>query len=237
MAYIRSGFLTDNIEEYTKFRFDGYQIQLPYYWGGKESASTIRANLSTLCGGSGSGKTEAQIQAIATDNETLCGVDCSGFVLRTTNEACSSNDGILDYFSEIAHSISSGFPIDESAEVRYRWGISSEILTSSEYSSIITGVTNIKVGDFIRFDDGAHIGVVKSITNTIQNGQLKYIITYAHSSGGKGPHEASITLLADSVIEMATLNLSAGSWNDWNSSYSATIKNLFNYVCRPNCLD
>ena len=71
MAYIRSGFLTDNIEEYTKFLFDGYQIQLPYYWGGKESASTIRANLSTLCGGSGSGKTEAQIQAIATDNETL----------------------------------------------------------------------------------------------------------------------------------------------------------------------
>lgn len=235
--YVDSNTIISQINAYTSFFFGGYSIQLPYHMGGKESATTIRSRLTTLCGGDGTSLTQAQIQTIASNNEAQCGIDCSGFALRTANESTNNSDVILDYFSNIARGFDPNFPYSSSKEIRYRYGIGAGTLTNTTYSRQITNITNIKAGDFIRFDSGDHVAVVKQIESGYLQGMLRYIINYSHSSGSKGPHNAYIAFSATSMEALAQKSLTDGTWSDWNSSYSTTIKNLYNYVCRPNCLD
>lgn len=235
--YVIQNSIIANIEEYTEFIFGGYQIQLPYKMGGKESAATIRTKLTTLCGGDGTGMTEQQIQTIATNNPSQCGIDCSGFALRTANESTNHTDTILDFFSDIAYAYNPSFPRYDSAEVRYRWGIGAATLTSSTYCQVITDITDILPGDFIRFDSGDHVAVVKSVVSAPFQGWIRYIIEYAHSSANKGPHEAYIGFTVPSLAALSQMSLTDGHWSDWSTNYSSTIKSLYNYVCRPNCLD
>lgn len=231
---INQNTLVSAIIAYTNYSYNGSgKIQLPYRWGapggiGKWSVSEITANLKTLgC----DGKTTSQIQTIATNNPDKTGVDCSGFALQVTNTA--SSGGMLAYFANIVYNTlnDKNFPINGTQTSQLRYGVSAAVLTDLKYSTKIELPENMRAGDFIRFDGGGHIGVIKSITKQIHyTGQtVSYTINYAHSSGGKGPHDAQIF-----VGEGYALNSSTALWSDWDSNYSSTIKNLFNYVCRPN---
>lgn len=230
--------LNENIEAYTNFNFYGHAIQIPYYNGGKISTDTIRANLLSLCGGSVTGLTKSYIQNKATTNSSMCGIDCSGFVLRVANESTMSSNTVLNYFAGIARSIDPGFP-SSGVENQYTYGILASTLTSLSYCQQITTITEVKPGDFIRFSNGDHVGIVKEVRYQILDGIAYYFIAYAHSSGGKGPHIGYVRFNWSTVQSSPGAPLSAGDWSDWddwNTGYSSTIKGLFNYVCRPNCL-
>lgn len=221
--------LKTKIEEFTNFYFEGNHIQLPYYWGGKHSISSIESNLVKICDSRYNNLSKNELQEIVTRNYKLCGVDCSGFVLRVANESSNTNE-ILKYFSNVAYQNDRNFPINAGKEYQYAYGISANLLTNAKYSKKLTDVRYMQPGDFIRFENGKHIGIIKEINHKDINGfQKGIVVTYSHSSENKGPHDADVYLSS-----LNRLNLSDGEWNDWNTGYSQIIKNLFNYVCRPN---
>jgi len=227
MVVINESLLQSAISEYTNYTYNGSgKIQLPYCWGdsggiGKWTKNEIDSNLQTLgC----DGKTTSQIQTIVNNNIEKSGIDCSGFALNTSYIA--SYGEMLTYYASLIPE----FPTNLSDIEQLHWGISANNLTSLTYTDKITFPENMKVGDFIRFDNGTHIGIIKSIKRVIDYiGQtISYHITYAHSSGGKGPHEAIIY-----AGEGQELSSSSVLWSDWDSSYSIYIKSIFNYICRP----
>lgn len=228
MVTINESLLQSAISAYTNYSYNGSgKIQLPYYqtvdgvYGGKWLVYEITSHLQALgC----DGKTTSQIQTIATNNPSSTGMDCSGLVLNTTYIA--SSGAMLTYFANLIP----GFPKTAPVIEQLHNGITANNLTSTVYCDEITLPENMRAGDFIRFGGGTHVGVIKSINRVIDytGGTISYHITYAHSSGGKGPHEAIIY-----VIEGHTLNSSYALWSDWDSSYSSYIKSIFNYVCRP----
>lgn len=230
---INASTLLSEINSYTNYSYKGSsKIQLPYQWGGpggvgKWLVSEITSNLQALgC----DGKTTAQIQSIATSNPQKSGIDCSGFVLNVATNA--SSGAILSYFANIVYNVmgEKTFPYTGSQTSQLHYGVSAAVLTDLQYSTRIDLPENMQPGDFIRFDNGAHIGIIKSISQYIDytGHTVSYIITYAHSSGSKGPHEATV-----SVPQGKALNAPEALWSDWDSSYSTTIRGLFNYVCRP----
>ncbi len=226
--------LSSAVNSYANYSYSGSgKIQLPYKWGaaggiGKWSLSEITANLKSLgC----DGKTTSQIQSIVTNYPDKSGIDCSGFALQVTTTA--SSGGILSYFANIVYNTlgDKNFPINGSETSKLHYGVSAALLTDLRFCTKIALPENMKAGDFIRFDNGGHIGVIKSISKYIDytGHSITYTINYAHSSGSKGPHNATIF-----VGEGYALNSSSALWSDWDSSYATTIKSLFNYVCRPN---
>lgn len=226
---INEGTLSSAINSYTNYSYNGSgKIQLPYNMGGKWSVSEITANLKALgC----DGKTTSEIQTIATNNPAKAGIDCSGFVLNVATTA--SNGSILSYFANIVYYTlgDKNFPISGSQTSQLHYGVSAALLTDLRYSTKIDLPENMLPGDFIRFDNGSHIGVIKSISKYIDytGHSVTYTINYSHSSGSKGPHDATIY-----VGEGNALNSSGALWTDWDSNYATTIKGLFNYVSRPN---
>lgn len=228
MVAIDESLLKNAISAYTNYTYSGSgKIQLPYYqteeqvYGGKWLVDEITSHLQALgC----DGKTTSEIQAITDNNPSKTGMDCSGLALNVTYVASSGE--MLTYYANLIP----GFPKDESDLYQLHYGITASALTSLTYCDEISLPENMKAGDFIRFNSGEHIGVIKSIVKNIDytGHTISYYITYAHSSGGKGPHEATI-----SVPEGQALNSSSALWSDWDSNYSSIIKSLFNYVCRP----
>lgn len=212
--------LKDKISSYVDFKYtdksgkESEKIQLPYQWGGesgkgKWSVEEMNKNMQKL----GLIADDPKLQEKVSANSKVTGIDCSGFVLQVINAA--TNGLAVQYYKKV-------FKIPTNNVLH--WGVSAANLTSSQCSKKITTFSEVRPGDYIRFDGGGHIGIVYEVSGDT--------IFYAHSSGSKGPHKASVKV---SQAGKSGLNLSSeGTFIDWDNGYSATIKKLFNYICRPD---
>lgn len=212
--------LKDKISSYVEFKYtdksgkESKKIQLPYQWGGdsgkgKWSVEEMTKNMQKL----GLTADDPKLQEKVSANAQVTGIDCSGFVLQVINAA--TNGLAVQYYKKV-------FKIP--ADNVLHWGVSAANMTSSQCSKKITTFSEVRPGDFIRFDGGGHIGIVYEVSGDT--------IFYAHSSGSKGPHRASVKV---SQAGKSGLNLAGeGTFSDWDKGYSAAIKKLFNYICRPD---
>lgn len=110
----------------------------------------------------------------ANPQEIHVGIDCSGFVYRTLDEACrvSGAPSLLDTL---------GTPCEYTA-----------LDTLTQADQVIRRARDVRAGDTMRFNKGRHSGV---IIETVYNvdGVLKQV-WYAHSSFTRGPHVAHIEI-------------------------------------------
>jgi lysozyme family protein len=210
--------LTDNVNKYVNFIFTdakgnkSKKLQIYYEWGGKMSLEQLNKKLIDLGLKADDPKLQAKVTEYAKDEKITLGIDCSGFALRVLN--ASTDGAAVEYYKE-------ALKLGKSYDV-LNAGVSANNLTSLDYSNKITNLGDVSPGDFIRFDNGKHIGIIYKVDGNI--------IHYAHSSGGKGPHAATIAV---SEAGKSGLDLKKyGTFDDWSESYSKTIKSLFNYICR-----
>lgn len=196
--------LNSKCREYTNMVIEGIRIQLPYRMGGKNVPSAIKSSLIA------SGKSGTALQEWATANSTKTGVDCSGLVYYTINEA--SGGAVRSYF-ENALSI---------GNLSYAYGISAANLTSEKYGKKITKAKDMVPGCLMRSDGGGHVLVITGVSGTR--------IDYTHSNGSKGSHTGYITI-GDPNSDLAA----AQTWYDSAYTDSKT-KGLYNYTILLNCL-
>lgn len=212
--------LKDKISSYVDYKYtdksgkESKKIQLPYQWGGdsgkgKWSVEEMNKNMQKL----GLTADDPKLQEKVSANPQAAGIDCSGFVLQVINAA--TNGLAVQYYKKVFK-----IPTDNVLH----WGVSAANMTSTQCSKKIATFSEVRPGDYIRFDGGGHIGIVYEVSGDT--------ILYAHSSGSKGPHKASVKV---SQAGKSSLNLaSEGTFSDWDGGYSAAIKKLFNYICRPD---
>lgn len=212
--------LKDKISSYVNFKLtdksgkESNKIQLPYQWGGasgkgKWSVEEINKNIQKL----GLNANDSNLQKNVSANKQVTGIDCSGFVLQVINTA--TNGLAAKYYKEIFNITTNNV---------LHWGVTADNMTSDKCSKKVQTFSEVCPGDYIRFDGGKHIGIVYEISGDT--------IFYAHSSSNKGPHKAYVIV---SEAGKSDLNLAKeGTFNDWDNNYSATIKKLFNYICRAN---
>lgn len=213
--------LLESINDYVDFRFKDAEgrmsdiIQLPYKMGGnfgvgKWSVEEINQNMINL----GFTADDPDLQSKVSANISKTGMDCSGLVLQVIDKA--TNGQATDKYKD---------EINIPTNNVLHWGVGAGDMTQT-YAKKIENFSEIQIGDFIRFDNGGHIGIIYEITENT--------IGYAHSSNHKGPHRGTIT-----VSEAGKIGLDLkqhGTFDDWDSSYSNIIKNLYNYISRADFL-
>ena len=223
LSIIDESVLNNEIDKYVKFIYTdssgkkSKEIQIYYEWGGKMSLEQLNQKMMKLGLKADDPKLQDKIIALAKDKNVMLGIDCSGFVMRVVDTA--SNGKASDYYRN---------NISELKKVKdvIAYGVSSENMTSLMYSTKITKLSEVKPGDYIRFDKGKHIGVVYKVEGDT--------IYYAHSSGRKGPHLATIKVNEAGKNGLDLKNNS--TFSDWDKNYSKTIQGLYDYICRPNFL-
>ncbi len=222
-AKINEDILASEINKYVKFVYTdasgkkSKELQIYYEWGGKMSLEQLNKKMIELGLKADDPNLQSKITALAKDKNIMLGIDCSGFVLRVV-DAATNGKASMYYKNSISE-------LNNVKDV-ISWGVSSENMTSSNYSKKITNLSDVRPGDYICFDGGKHIGVIYKVEGDT--------IYYAHSSGSKGPHLGTIK-----VNEAGKNGLDLkknATFNDWDANYSKTIQSLFNYICRPNFL-
>ncbi|NLL06084.1 MAG: peptidoglycan-binding protein [Clostridiaceae bacterium] len=211
------------VDDYSDFTYTDAQgnvcegLQIHYDWAGKMSLEEINAKMIELGLSADDPNLQQKMIDLANNEGIRLGIDCSGLVLQLINQ--STNGMAIEYYKEV-------IPGLENVSDVMHYGISAANLTSLEYSTKIETLSDVRPGDYIRFDDGAHIGIIYKVEgNTIY---------YIHSSGGKGPHKGTITVSEEGMTGLDLKN--HGTFDDWSPEYSQRIGSLFNYICRPNFL-
>ncbi len=214
--------LTDNVNKYVNFKFVdangkvSSDLQIYYEWGGKMSLEQLNKKMIELGLKADDPKLQEKIIALAKNENIMLGIDCSGFVMRVIDAA--TNGAAVAYYKKALN-------FKENIDI-LSWGVSASALTSLEHSKKITSLADVRPGDYIRFDNGGHIGIVYKVEgNTIY---------YAHSSGSKGPHIATITVTDAGKNGLNLSSKTNAVFDDWDKGYSNYIQGVFNYICRPN---
>ncbi|QNU67820.1 LysM peptidoglycan-binding domain-containing protein [Ruminiclostridium herbifermentans] len=215
--------LTDMVDKYVNFTFTDANgkksdnLQIYYEWGGKMTLEQLNKEMIAQGLKADDPKLQEKIIALAKKENIKLGIDCSGFVLRVLDNA--TNGKASEYYRNNISDL-------KNVKDVCAYGVSAANMTSLKYSTKITNFADVRPGDYIRFDNGGHIGVVYKVEGNV--------IYYAHSSGGKGPHTGTITVTEAGKDNMNLSSSKNAKFNDWDSKYSNTIQGLFNYICRPN---
>lgn len=195
---------------YAEFSYGGSPLQLPYRLSGKRTPEEIRSAISAWAGTSV--KTTAEIRDYVRHHPRQTGIDCSGLVYYTLNEA--SSGAVRAFFEK---------RLNKRGLLNYRYGISAANLTNAACGTRITAANNIKPGCVMRFAGGKHVLVIHSVSRDSSDNVTR--IEYTHSNGSKGPHHASITI-GDPTKD---LNHASQIWQD--IAYTdAKAKRLYNYT-------
>lgn len=214
--------LTEYVNNYVDFVFvdaNGNKsdpLQIYYEWGGKMSLDALNQKMLDLGLSADDPQLSDKIIELAKSEDIMLGIDCSGLVLRIIDAATKGQ--AVPYYKE-------ALDLNDNYDV-LNWGILASTLTSLDYATKITDFDNVQPGDYIRFDNGGHIGIVYKVEGDT--------IYYTHSSGKKGPHTGTITVTEEGKGQLDLCNRNNAKFDDWDDSYSQTIQGLFNYICRPN---
>ena len=201
------GVLTDTVNKYVNFTFTDAngkkspKMQIYYEWGGKMTLEQLNKKMIDLGLKADDPKLQEKIISLAKSKDIKLGIDCSGLVLRVLDKA--TNGKASEYYRN---------NIKELKNVKdvCAYGVSAANMTSLDYSTKITNFNDVRPGDYIRFDNGKHIGVVYKVEGNV--------IYYAHSSGSKGPHTGTITVTEAGKDNMNLSNAKNAKFNDWDKN-------------------
>ncbi|RKD31207.1 C40 family peptidase [Thermohalobacter berrensis] len=196
--------LLAEIEKYTKYQYNGISLDVPYHLGGKNTVEQITSYIDNNYNGDDT--SSSQLQSFMDNNTSGCGVDCSGFVYITLDNATSGD------FSNVI------------GESRYYTNVEDMI----EHSTEVTDIKDIRPNDLIFFT--GHVAVIYEVEyakNPDTGLYEPWRINYAHSSRGGvgGPHKGYIIL-----TDMN--DLSNCEWRDSSSSYQDYLADIFTHVGR-----
>lgn len=220
LSIIDESVLNNEIDKYVKFIYTdssgkkSKEIQIYYEWGGKMSLDDLNKKMISLGLEADDPKLQDKIIALAKDKNVMLGIDCSGLVLRVIDKA--TNGKASDYYRKNIETLNKVKDV-------VNYGVTAANLTSSKYSTKTSQLSEVKPGDYIRFSDGKHIGIIYKVEGDT--------IYYAHSSNKKGPHLGTITVNKAGANGLNLKNKNNATFTDWDNGYSKSIQGIY-LLCR-----
>ena len=159
-------------------------------------------------------KLQEKVTKYGKNEDVELGIDCSGLVLRVIDKA--TNGKASDYYRKNIETLNKVKDV-------VNYGVTAANLTSSKYSTKTSQLSEVKPGDYIRFSDGKHIGIIYKVEGDT--------IYYAHSSNKKGPHLGTITVNKAGANGLNLKNKNNATFTDWDNGYSKSIQGIY-LLCR-----
>nr|WP_312580054.1 hypothetical protein [Sedimentibacter sp.] len=229
MANLSPTKVSTEIKRYIdNFKVGTTKIQIPYVLGGKKSSSELKEMYEDL--GLTGTKLQNKINALADNEDTSYGIDCSGFALRVTNEA--------SYNNELINHLWTG-PSSYTVAQKYTNGISAAGLCSTNKCYKISYVKDMWAGDYIFFCkqkiNGTqyvnHVAVIETISGNAANG---YTITVVHSDWGNGPSRYKISISSGTYSTIQDNGTWPTAQNIYKKLFIGSSSAVAGYVCRPS---